>query len=139
MSVKKSNYPFNKLILLLLLCSVIGIFLPWLYFNRSVDYTTGLDFLVAPLFFSGLVGSIILSLLRDRSQMVDIVNLIALLLIPASCAFQFLTWHIRGITGRLDLAVSFSTAHYGFYLTFFSSLAAALLFAAGLAKRRRRT
>ena len=96
MSVKKSNYPFNKLILLLLLCSVIGIFLPWLYFNRSVDYTTGLDFLVAPLFFSGLVGSIILSLLRDRSQMVDIVNLIALLLIPASCAFQFLTWHIRG-------------------------------------------
>ena len=71
--------------------------------------------------------------------MVDIVNLIALLLIPASCAFQFLTWHIRGITGRLDLAVRFSTAHYGFYLTFFSSLAAALLFAAGLVKRRRRT
>ncbi|SCJ90585.1 Uncharacterised protein [uncultured Eubacterium sp.] len=139
MSVKKSNYPFNKLILVLLFFSVVGLFLPWLYFDRSVDYTTGLDFLVAPLFFSGLVGSIVLSLLRERSQMVNIVNLVALLLIPSSCIFQFLTWHVMTITGKIDLSVSFSTAHCGFYLTFFSSLTAALLFAIGLVKRHRRT
>lgn len=139
MSVKKSNYPFNKLILVLLFFSIVGLCLPWLYFDRSVDYTTGLDFLIAPLFFSGLVGSIVFGLLRERSQMVDIVNLVALLLIPSSCLFQFLTWHVMGITGRLDLAVSFSTAHCGFYLTFFSSLTAALLFAVGLVKGRHRT
>lgn len=138
MSILAKKYPFDKLILVLLLGSIAGLFLPWLYFDRNVDYARGLDFLIAPLFFAGMIGSCVLCLLKERDNTVNVFNLIALALVPISCVHQFLTWHVMTITGRIDLSVSFSTAHFGFYMTFFCSLAATLLFAAGLIKTRRR-
>jgi hypothetical protein len=39
-----------------------------------------------------------------------------------------IAWRILAITVKLDIAISFKTAHYGFYITFVSSLIASILY-----------
>nr|WP_250675360.1 hypothetical protein [Paeniclostridium ghonii] len=43
------------------------------------------------------------------------------------------------ITGELDILVSFSTAHYGFYVTTISSLIATVLYSLNMSKIKSKT
>ncbi|MGL6108401.1 hypothetical protein [Romboutsia sp.] len=118
----------RKVIVTLLCFGIVGLFFPWFYFEKSIDYTIGLDWIASmPTLSIGYVLSFIFIFIKSRSKVTDFITLMGLLAIPITCIYKFLTWHTLTITGKIDILVSLTTTHYGFYLTFLSSL-----FAAGL-------
>ncbi|WP_371025313.1 hypothetical protein LZ906_004390 [Paraclostridium ghonii] len=119
--------------------SIVGLFLPWFFFDSDIDYTNGLVWLSSPLLSTGILSSIFLIFIKKRSKVVNIANFISLLLIPLSCIYLFFSWHIMTITGELDILVSFSTAHYGFYVTTISSLIATVLYSLNMSKIKSKT
>jgi len=126
---------YKKIVGVLLLISLVGLFLPWFFFDKNVDYANGLMWLLSlPLLGISFFTSIILLFVKKRSKIIDIINFIFLLLIPLSCIYLFFTWHILTITGTVDIIASFNTAHYGFYITFISSLIATILYSLNLIK-----
>lgn len=133
------NDKYKKIIIGLILISIIGLFLPWFFFDSDVDYTNGLVWLSSPLLSIGILSSMFLIFIKRRSKVVNIANFISLLLIPVSCVYLFFTWHIMNITGELDIIVSFNTAHYGFYITTISSLIATVLYSLNMTKINSKT
>ena len=100
-----------------------------------MDYAIGWNFAkFYPSIFIGMVFSLIFIIFNDIYRLLNIITLLLLLVTPISCIYVFLTWHVLTITGKIDLAVSFSTAHYGFYVTFISSVISVLLYLINLNK-----
>lgn len=112
----------NNLILFFLIISIIGFFLPWFYFEKSVDYRTGLPWLNNPFLIGCYICSIFFTILR-----MNIESGISTLLIFIYEIYIFLTWHVMTITGEINIKTSFSTAHYGFYISFLSLLIALII------------
>lgn len=125
---------YKKIIIGLILISIVGLFLPWFFFDSNVDYTNGLVWLSSPLLSIGIVSSTVLIFIKKRSKIINITNFISLLLIPVSCIYLFCTWYIMTITGKFDIMVSLNTAHYGFYITTISSLIATVLYSLSMIK-----
>lgn len=119
---------YKKIIIGLILISIIGLFLPWFFFDINVDYTNGLVWLSSPLLSVSILSSTVLILIKKRSKIINIANFISLLLIPVYCIYLFCTWYVMTITGKFDIIISLSTAHYGFYITAISSLIATVLY-----------
>lgn len=119
---------YKKIIIGLILISIIGLFLPWFFFDSDVDYTNGLVWLSSPLLSVSILSSTVMIFIKKRSKIINIANFISLLLIPISCIYLFCTWYIMNITGKFDIIFSLNTAHYGFYITTISSLIATVLY-----------
>ena len=127
----------NKIIIVFIFISIIGLFLPWFFFEKSMDYAIGWNFIeFYPNIFIGIIFSLIFIVFNDISRLLNIITLIWLLVTPISCIYVFFTWHVLNITGKIDLSVSFSTAHYGFYITFISSCISLFLYLISFNKRR---
>lgn len=127
---------YRQIIIRFILISVIGLFLPWFFFDKEVDYNNGLVWLSSPLLSISFLVSIILILVEKRTKIINVANFISLLLIPVSCIYLFCTWHIMYITGEFNLMISFNTAHYGFYITTISSLIATILYSSYMIKNK---
>lgn len=128
------NDKYKNIIITLIIISIIGLFLPWFFFDSSVDYSNGLKWLSSPLLSIGILSSMILIFIKKRSKIINIANFISLLLIPLACIYLFCTWYIMNITGEFDIMVSFKTAHCGFYITTISSLVAVVLYSLDIIK-----
>lgn len=123
--MKKVN---RKMIIVFLIISIVGIFLPWFYFEKTVDFSTGSSWCLNIGFLLGYIGSFSFIFVDERSKEINICNLIFLILIPLTCIYLFFTWHIETITGELDFRTSIETAHYGFYITLISSTVSTIIY-----------
>lgn len=112
----------NIFVLFFLIISIIGFFLPWFYFEESVDYRTGLPWLNNPF----LIGCYICSISFKILEM-NIESLIPTLIIFVYEIYVFFTWHVLTITGKIDIKISFLTAHYGFYISLLSLFIAIII------------
>ncbi|CEK34504.1 hypothetical protein UMC2_37151 [[Clostridium] sordellii] len=122
-------FNIKKLIFALLIISGLGVFLPWFFFDKNVNYTNGIVWIFnSPIMLLSFISSSILLRQKNNSIFFRLFTFVSLLLIPINCFYLFLTWHILAITGKLDIVISFRTAHYGFYITFISSLIATILY-----------
>ncbi|MEG0372160.1 MAG: hypothetical protein RR645_07695 [Clostridium sp.] len=120
---------YRKLVIILLSISVFGFFLPWFYFSKSVDYSTGWNFVLnSPIIIVGLFASSILISIPNHTKGQYISTLIFLSIIPITCIYLFFTWHVLTITGKIELETSLSTTHYGFYITLISSSLATIVY-----------
>lgn len=105
----------NKIIMLFIFISIIGFFLPWFYFEKSVDYKTGIWWLKNPIVILGYFLYVSLIFLEKKR-----VALLIIIFIIIYLVYVFFTWHILTITGELNINTSISTIHYGFYVTLIS-------------------
>ena len=81
----------NKIIIVFIFISIIGLFLPWFFFEKSMDYTTGWNFIeFYPSIFIGIIFSLIFIVFNDISRLLNIITLIWLLVTPISCIYVFL-------------------------------------------------
>lgn len=112
----------NNLVILFIIISIIGFFLPWFYFEKSVDYRTGVYWIKDPNLILGYLGAII-SCFLEKSK----ISFIIIICIVIYLIYIFLTWHILTITGEFDINTSITTAHYGFYLSLVSMIIASIL------------
>ncbi|MEF9952298.1 MAG: hypothetical protein RR840_02280 [Clostridium sp.] len=118
-----------------MILSLLGIFGPWFYFVKSVDYRTGwgtdIAFIIVGFFIYFLMIWI-----NDCDKRIRITVLVGNLIVITSCIYEFLTWHIMTITGELDLRVSFTTTHWGFYMTLICAVVSSIIYTVGIIKSR---
>lgn len=128
----------KKLISIFLFISILGLFLPWFFFDKDVDYTNGLHWLAyTPLLLISLVTSVAILLINKVSKTIKIIFFLSIMLVSVSCVYLFFTWHILNITGQIDVMISLENTHYGFYITFLSAFIVTILSGLNLAKEKR--
>lgn len=106
------------------LCSLLPMLLSQYGGCRRVQEISGLVNLLSPI---GLISAALFFLgvwipARKRSAL-RTVGLVGCLGMVASELYQFLTWHIRNISGRFSLDTSFRFAYPEFYVGLAASLA----------------
>lgn len=127
----------KKVISIFLFISIVGLFLPWFFFDKDVDYTNGLYWLsYTPLLLISLFTSIIILLINKVSKTINVIFFLSSLLVSVSCIYLFFTWHILNITGQIDVMVSLKNTHYGFYITFISVIIVNILSGLNLVKEK---
>lgn len=62
---------YKKIIIGLILISIVGLFLPWFFFDSDVDYTNGLVWLSSPLLSVSILSSTVLILIKKRSKIIN--------------------------------------------------------------------
>lgn len=118
------DFKTNKITIVFLGISVIGFFLPWFYFEESVDYSTGVGYLGDIGFIIGYIGSFILVLINEKSKTIGAIRLIFLSILTLTCIYCFIMFPMNLFTGDINLKIGFeslnssmNSTHYGFYIT----------------------
>ncbi|WP_297133111.1 hypothetical protein [Terrisporobacter sp.] len=62
---------YKKIIIGLILISIVGLFLPWFFFDSDVDYTNGLVWLSSPLLSVSILSSTVIILIKKRSKIIN--------------------------------------------------------------------
>lgn len=124
----------RNITLILLIISLVGFFLPWFYFNKSVDYTIGLGELGSVGFVFGYIGSFILVLINENSKAIKVLKSIFLSLIPLNCIYLFIDFPMNKFTGSQNLSLglesisrSLEFSHLGFYITLITTTIALII------------
>ena len=80
----------KKVISIFLFISIVGLFLPWFFFDKDVDYTNGLYWLsYTPLLLISLFTSIIILLINKVSKTINVIFFLSSLLVSVSCIYLF--------------------------------------------------
>lgn len=115
--------------------SILCIIGPWLFFNHSVDYSEGIDFVTPFLLFSYL-GYFIFILINERIFQVRLCSLIFAFAIPIICIIIFCVWDNMFVLGKVSTIFSFIKVNYSICISFVLSLASAMIYLIGFNKAK---
>ncbi|MEF9951114.1 MAG: hypothetical protein RR840_02440 [Clostridium sp.] len=113
--------------------TVLGLFLPWFNLGTDLSDSHALNYIFSPLTVWIIISGILLFLPGNSKGQV-ISTFAFLSLIPLTCLYYFLTWHMLLLTGEANIIHSLASKHYGFFLTFVSSLILVMVYCVNMLK-----
>lgn len=111
----------KKFITILYSFTIVGMFLPWFGLKGLPVYASEFDYILSPLTVWIIISGILLFLPgNSKGQMICTFGFLSL--IPLTCVYYFLSWHMLLISGEATAMHNFFSSYYGFHLTLISSL-----------------
>ncbi|MEF9935530.1 MAG: hypothetical protein RSA01_01510 [Clostridium sp.] len=123
----------KRLIILFYILTALGMFMPWFSFNEPIVYTQEVNYFFSPLTVWIIISGILL-FSSGNSKGKVIATFTFLSLVPLTCIYLFLTWHMLLISGEANIVDSLVSNHYGFFVTFISSLINVIIYCINMLK-----